>query len=252
MTMATPALFSALKIKPLPGRTFTEKENRAGGDGFKAVLTHSLWQETFGGDPQILGRTIRLRGASYFIIGLMPPDFQYPNRTEIWVSLQARYAGYVDEWWKHRDMRIPAVLGRLRITAEGAQSDLQSIAAWLAGRFPTTNNGVRIRLTVAAPNGVGPTAAVSLAARRRGHHDAADLLRECQSSAGALCLPREGEGGPRGHRRGQAADCETTGRRRSHNGLAGGLLGAAFSFPGVLALIPVPLPPAHLTAAAQG
>jgi putative ABC transport system permease protein len=113
MTMTTPSLFAVLGIQPLLGRTFTDDENRVGGDVLKAVLSHSLWQETFGGDPHILGRAIRLRGASYTVVGVMPQHFQYPDRTEVWVPLQARYAGYAEDWWKRRDMRIHSVLARL-------------------------------------------------------------------------------------------------------------------------------------------
>jgi putative ABC transport system permease protein len=46
MTMTTPALFTVFEIQPLLGRTFTDDENRVGGDVLKAVLSHSLWQES--------------------------------------------------------------------------------------------------------------------------------------------------------------------------------------------------------------
>lgn len=79
----------------------------------------------------------------------MPQHFQYPDRTEVWVPLQARYAGYAEDWWKRRDMRIHSVLTRLKpgISAKQEQSDLQTVVNALANQFPVTNDGVQIRLS---------------------------------------------------------------------------------------------------------
>jgi len=249
MTMATPALFSVLETRPFLGRTFTEEENRAGGDVFKAVLSYALWQETFGGDLQILGRTIRLRGASYAIVGVMPPHFQYPDRTEIWVPLQARYAGYLDDWWKQRNTRIHAVLGRLKpgIGIEQARADLQSVADRLAAQFPTTNEGIQIRLTSLREMESGMLRPYVLLL---GGAVLMMLLVCCVNIANLLLarsVSREREMAVRA--------ALGAGRWRIVKqliaegivfGLAGGLLGAGFAFLGVLALlalIPVPLPP---------
>jgi putative ABC transport system permease protein len=149
MTMATPSLFPVLGVAPILGRTFRDEENQPGGDVFKAVLSHALWQETFGADPRILGRVIRLRGASYTVIGVLPAHVQYPDRTEVWVPLHARYAGYADEWWKRRDIRIHSVLARLKqgIGLAQGRSNLQSVADALGGLYPATNDGIQIRLT---------------------------------------------------------------------------------------------------------
>ena len=57
------------------------------------------------GSTSIMGRVIRLRGASYTVIGVAPPGFRFPERSDIWVPLQARYAGYKAEFWKGRDFR---------------------------------------------------------------------------------------------------------------------------------------------------
>jgi putative ABC transport system permease protein len=249
MTMTTPALFSVLETRPLLGRTFTEEENRVGGDVLKAVLSHSLWQETFGADPQILGRTIRLRGASYSVIGVMPAGFQYPDRTEVWVPLQSRYAGYADDWWKHRDVRIHAVLGRLKpgMGAENAQADLQSVADGLARQFPTTNDGVQIRLTSLREMESGKLRPYVLLL---GGAVLMMLLICCVNIANLLLarsVSREREMAVRA--------ALGAGRWRIVKqlvaegvvfGLPGGLLGSGVAFLGVralLALIPVPLPP---------
>jgi putative ABC transport system permease protein len=88
-TRTTASLFHTLGVAPLIGRTFTESEQldpeRAAA---VAVLSYSLWQRRFGGDPGILNRKIRLNGRDTEIIGVMPPEFHYPSRDyELWEPL---------------------------------------------------------------------------------------------------------------------------------------------------------------------
>ena len=83
-----PSLFVALGVQPLLGRTFTEEEAEIDHPAPVMVLSHRLWQRRFGGDPGVLGKQVRLSGANLTIIGVMPPDFQYPlEETEYWVPL---------------------------------------------------------------------------------------------------------------------------------------------------------------------
>ena len=56
------------------GRTFRPEEDQPGRANF-VLLSHSLWQRRFGGDPGIVGKTIRLRDQPYTVIGVLPPDF---------------------------------------------------------------------------------------------------------------------------------------------------------------------------------
>jgi putative ABC transport system permease protein len=74
----TPSLFRMLRVSPAIGRTFTDAEGEKGNDQ-KIVLSHSLWQRLYGGDPQAIGRTLRLTwtGSLYTIVGVMPPDFRF-------------------------------------------------------------------------------------------------------------------------------------------------------------------------------
>jgi hypothetical protein len=68
LTFVTSQLFRTLGVAPALGRDFSPAEDQPGGDVFKAVLSHSLWQALFGADPNAIGRTIRLRGASYEVV----------------------------------------------------------------------------------------------------------------------------------------------------------------------------------------
>jgi putative ABC transport system permease protein len=74
---ATPGIFAVLQAQPQLGRAFTDGEAQPGNDHV-AVLMYDLWREQFSGDPAILGRTIRLNGFPYTIIGVMPRSFHMP------------------------------------------------------------------------------------------------------------------------------------------------------------------------------
>lgn len=77
--VATPSLFSTLRVSPQLGRAFTEEEGVPGGDKV-AILTHNLWLNRFGGAPDIVGREVRLNGESFHVVGVMPQGFSFPNR----------------------------------------------------------------------------------------------------------------------------------------------------------------------------
>lgn len=76
--LATPQIFSVLQVQPAMGRGFTTEEGQT-GHASVAVLTYQLWQQQFGGDANILGKTILLDGFSYRVIGVMPRSFRMPS-----------------------------------------------------------------------------------------------------------------------------------------------------------------------------
>ena len=89
VSATTAGFFEVLAVQPLLGRTYSEEEATEGGPGV-VVLSHGLWQRRFGGDPAILGRTMRLDGGPNEIIGVMPEGFDFggPNRrSELWIPL---------------------------------------------------------------------------------------------------------------------------------------------------------------------
>jgi putative ABC transport system permease protein len=148
LTFISPQVFTLLGVSPVIGRTFTPDEDRIGGDVNKAVLSYDLWQTTFGSDRDVVGRVIRLRGDSYTVVGVMPPGFRYPEKCDVWVPIQARYASYRNEFWKARDYRVHSVIARLKedVTLAAAQAGMNAIASRLELDFPTTNQGVQLRL----------------------------------------------------------------------------------------------------------
>src|SRR5467141_864715 len=70
-------LFALLGVAPLLGRALQAEDYEPGKDHV-LVLSHKLWQRAFGGDTQIVGRQLMLSGESYSVVGVMPPQFQFP------------------------------------------------------------------------------------------------------------------------------------------------------------------------------
>ena len=83
--MVSPELFEVLGVAPAFGRAFGPEEEIPGRDGV-AILSHAFWMREFGGDPEILGRSLRLDDRSHEVIGVMPRGFGFPNpETELYL-----------------------------------------------------------------------------------------------------------------------------------------------------------------------
>ncbi len=133
--LASADFFSVMGVPPLLGRTFTAEDERS-GERFMAVISFGLWQRRFGGAREIVGRAIQIDGYSFTIIGVMPPGFGYPHRTELWelYRLGANQR-------QMREARFLKVIARLKsgVTLDQAQSELSGIARRLAEQYPQTN-----------------------------------------------------------------------------------------------------------------
>jgi putative ABC transport system permease protein len=118
------------------GRTFVPDEERAGGADV-VVISHELWQKTFGGDATIIGRTLRFDSASVVVIGVMPPGFAYPTWADAWRPL-AQLAGrdpVIDRRDFHSDSRA---IGRLAPGVDVARAErlLSVVQARIASEYP--------------------------------------------------------------------------------------------------------------------
>ncbi len=86
--VVTANYFDVLGIRPALGRTFDAGDDRVEGGNRVAIISDSLWRRQFGGDPGVIGRSIRLRGSDYVVLGVMPKQFTglTPGlRAELWV-----------------------------------------------------------------------------------------------------------------------------------------------------------------------
>ena len=132
--------FSMLGVTPQIGRLFGPQDDTA-GYAPSVVISDSLWRLKFGGDPNILGRTIRLDNDPYEIVGVLPPGFRHPGRSqsqdvEVWLASGFRAASDPEPVRSARS--FPGSLGRLKrgITLEQAQAQLTAMAAEIRRDFP--------------------------------------------------------------------------------------------------------------------
>ncbi|MDQ2711727.1 MAG: ABC transporter permease [Acidobacteriota bacterium] len=84
--------FHVLGVPPLLGRSFTTQEDVEGGPNL-TVLSYDLWQHVFGGDLKIVGQTVRLRGAPFTAVGVMPAGFRTDAPTDLWTPVHASHSG---------------------------------------------------------------------------------------------------------------------------------------------------------------
>ncbi len=134
-----------LGVTPLLGRNFTREDDRTDS----VILGYGLWQSSFGGDPQVLGRTIVLSGSSHVVVGVAPPWFRFPAADfALWTSLGGTELKAPAQS-KNRALRIFSMLARLApgVTIAQAQAEMTTISERLGRTYPQTNEGVRIELT---------------------------------------------------------------------------------------------------------
>ncbi len=112
------------------------------------VLSYHLWTERFGGDPAIIGRTVRLDGISSRVAAVTGPQFRYPvNDAELWTTFRYSAARRQGVWF--RQAHVLRAIARLRpgVTMEQAQGELQAVARTLQSEHPETNRGMEAGLT---------------------------------------------------------------------------------------------------------
>jgi putative ABC transport system permease protein len=78
--------FRALGVEPILGRTFTPEEETPGRN-VVCVLSHGFWKRRFGGDPQIIGKSLNLNDFPTEVVGVMPPGFDFPHDTAVWIPI---------------------------------------------------------------------------------------------------------------------------------------------------------------------
>jgi putative ABC transport system permease protein len=131
------SFFDVLGKSPALGRGFAHNEEQPGFER-AVILGHGLWQRRFAGDPGVLGRTIRLSGRGYTVVGIMPEKFSYPVPSELWVPLALTPAEKAD-----RGQLTTMALGRLKpgVTPAKATAELAAYAQRLEQEYPKTNAG---------------------------------------------------------------------------------------------------------------
>jgi putative ABC transport system permease protein len=137
--------FRALSVQPQLGRFFSPEADTVGfGDG-EVVISDRLWRTRFAADPAVVGRTLRLDGSPSVIVGVMPPGFGvFDTEADFWLpssfspfQVQARGTN-----------RVLTIVARVKegVSFEGAQTDIEGIAATLAQEDPGPQQGRGIRV----------------------------------------------------------------------------------------------------------
>jgi predicted permease len=126
--------FDTLGIHPALGSFFTKEDGIAGRD-FVVVLSYGYWQERFGGDPQVIGKTVRIDGTSRRIVGIMPPGVRFPyGDTQFVIPIAFKGDDAIDPW-KAFDL---SAFGRLKdgVTPAQARAELRRLHETLLPLFP--------------------------------------------------------------------------------------------------------------------
>lgn len=158
-------VFPLLGIPPALGRGFRADEDREGAARV-AVLSHAIWQRRFGGEPGILGRTLKLDGELHTVVGVMPPRFAFWG-ADVWVPAGLNFDG---ELHTSRVARMGYfVVGRLKdgVSPAQAQADLEVVAKRLAQAYPDTNRDTGVQMRTLIDNttqNIRPTLLVLLCA----------------------------------------------------------------------------------------
>jgi macrolide transport system ATP-binding/permease protein len=148
MEVVTGNYFSMLGVRPVVGRGFLPEEDATPGTHAVMVLGHQYWQSAFGGDPAVIGRSVRLNGHLFTVVGVAPETFKgmYPGLVpEFYVPMMmADVLEFVSgSRFERRSTRNLFAKGRLRpgVTVEQAGAAVLAISTALAEEYPDTNEG---------------------------------------------------------------------------------------------------------------
>lgn len=141
----TPNFFSVFGTSAQVGRTFVSEEGQDGKENV-VVLSDALWRRRFGGNPSIVGQTIRLNGVSHVVVGVLPPSFRYHLRPTVGTTFRERVDVYkpwpIDKdqsgWVGDHNYTAVARLPRGK-TPRQALAELNVIQAEIATRFQTSD-----------------------------------------------------------------------------------------------------------------
>ena len=139
VTSVSPEFFAVFATSPILGRLFTSEEMRPGSAG-AVLVSYAYWQSHFGGDSSVLGQTVRVSGPQT-IVGVLPPGFGFPNKTDLWVPLVVESPP--------RTWQSFLAIARLKpgVSLEQAQNELTLIAGRLEQQYPDSNKGRSVAAT---------------------------------------------------------------------------------------------------------
>lgn len=149
----TASAFTIVRVAPLLGRPLVVSDERAGAPDV-VVIAYDLWQSRLGGDPDVVGRTIRIGSVSYEVVGVMPEGFFFPNNESFWTALRVDplSVGWGEGPWLR-------VFGRLAdgVTEAQANAELFTLGQGIAAEHPETHRYLRAEVTPFTDEGIYDT-----------------------------------------------------------------------------------------------
>jgi putative ABC transport system permease protein len=130
----TPGFFNVFGVRPSMGRVF-ESADETPGSPFTAIISHDFWMRRFGGRLDAIGSTANFAERTFTIVGVMPPGFRFPTRTDLW------YPAWVQPETTSRGAHNYRVVARLNddVALTQAQAEMTALAARLEQVYPATN-----------------------------------------------------------------------------------------------------------------
>jgi putative ABC transport system permease protein len=127
--------FEVVGVQPAIGRAFQAGEDQPGRERV-VILGDRLWKRRFGGDPAIVGQNIRFDDETFTVIGIMPPNYQYPMTMEVWTPYAMPPARRTS-----RSNHMLQTVARLKpgVTVKQAAADVERLSARLEQQYPNTN-----------------------------------------------------------------------------------------------------------------
>jgi predicted permease len=133
----TEDFFKIIDVKPILGRDFTAEDNKPSAEKV-TILGNDIWKRDFEGNPNVVGTAIRINGKAATVIGVMPPNFKFPQTEELWVPLYNEFP------LKPRGDPAgigPQIMGRLKpeVSVDQANAEFSALAKRIAKDNPKTN-----------------------------------------------------------------------------------------------------------------
>ena len=148
----TANMFTISGVSPILGRTFRQGEDAVGGEQV-AVVSYAMWQNRFGGERSIIGKSIRVNGVPHTVIGVMPEGYAFPDNDAIWLPLQ------IDPLvGKRSEARHVEVVGKLRpgVTLDAVNAEVNVTSRRLAETYKETNEGLSATVMPFTDGQIGP------------------------------------------------------------------------------------------------
>ncbi|HNC23196.1 MAG TPA: ABC transporter permease [Opitutaceae bacterium] len=126
--------FRVLGVQPAIGRDFIAEDDQPGITK-NIILSDALWKRDFGGDPRVIGQSVRVNGRAGTVIGVMPPKFSFPGNEQLWLPVNTEFPVKPRN---DRGINTVQVIGRLKpgVTIEQANVEMTTIAKRFSQAYP--------------------------------------------------------------------------------------------------------------------